>query len=61
LRGSDGRVVVTDQFRNALSRLDTADRTVPDTAVVDHILYRATPVGTYVAEVGRLGHGESLR
>ncbi len=61
LRGSDGRVVVTDQFRNALSRLDTADRTVPDTAVADHILYRTTPVGTYVAEVRRLGHGESLR
>lgn len=61
LRGSDGRVVVTDQFRNALSRLDTADRTVPDAAVADHILYRTTPVGTYVTEVGRLGHGESLR
>lgn len=61
LRGSDGDVVVTDQFKNALAALDVGDRTVSRDAVVDHLLYRTTPVDSYVEEVGRLGHGETLR
>jgi len=60
LRGSDGQVVVTDLFRNALAQLDPEDRTVTDDIVASHLLYRAVPTGSYVAEVDRLRHGESL-
>ncbi len=60
LRGSDGTVVVTDLFRNALAQLSVDERTVTDEIVASHLLYRAVPTGTYVAEVGRLEHGESL-
>lgn len=62
LQASDGTLVLTDHFRNAVSQLDVADRTVDRTAVVDHLLFRS-PVEptTYVSEVGRLGRGECVR
>lgn len=57
---SSGEAVVTDLFRNALARLDPDDRTVPDRAKADHLLYRTTPIDSYVERVHRLGHGETL-
>ncbi|MCU4926387.1 asparagine synthase-related protein [Halobacteria archaeon AArc-dxtr1] len=57
---SSGEPIVTDLFKNALARLDPDDRTVPDRAVADHLLYRTTPIETYVERVHRLGHGETL-
>lgn len=61
LRTPTGEVVVTDCFRDALAHLPAAERTVTRGIVADHLLYRTTPEGTYVAEVDRLGHGETLR
>lgn len=60
LSGSDGTRLLTDQFRNAVANLDVDDRTVTEDIIADHLLYRTTPTGTYIEEVGRLGHGESL-
>lgn len=57
---SSGEPVVTDLFRNALARLEPADRTVPDRAKAAHLLYRTTPIDTYVERIHRLGHGETL-
>ncbi|QCW03226.1 asparagine synthase-related protein [Natrinema pallidum] len=57
---SSGEPVVTDLFRNALARLEPADRTVPDRATAAHLLYRTTPIDTYVERIHRLGHGETL-
>ncbi|MCU4971177.1 asparagine synthase C-terminal domain-containing protein [Halobacteria archaeon AArc-m2/3/4] len=59
-RDSSGEPVVTDLFRNALARLDPDDRVVPDRAIADHVLYRTTPMNSYVDRVHRLGHGETL-
>lgn len=61
LRGSDGTPILTDQFRNGVAKLAVEDRTVNEDIIADHLLYRTTPVGTYLEEIGRLGHGESLR
>lgn len=55
-----GDAVVTDHFRNSLAHLPPDARSVPKQAVVDHLLYRARPQGTYVEEISRLGHGERL-
>lgn len=57
---SSGEPIVTDLFRNALACLDVADRTVPERAIADHVLYRTAPIDTYVERVDRLGHGETL-
>ncbi|MGQ3411352.1 asparagine synthase-related protein [Natrinema sp. LN54] len=57
---SSGEPVLTDLFRNALARLEPADRTVPDRAKADHLLYRTTPIDSYVERIHRLGHGETL-
>ncbi|SER22418.1 asparagine synthase-related protein [Natrinema salaciae] len=57
---SSGEPVVSDLFRNALARLEPADRTVPDRAMADHLLYRTTPIDSYVERIHRLGHGETL-
>ncbi|MFC6716417.1 asparagine synthase-related protein [Natrialbaceae archaeon GCM10025810] len=57
---SSGEAVVTDLFRDALARLDPDDRTVPDRAKADHLLYRTTPIDSYVDRIHRLGHGETL-
>lgn len=61
LEASDGTFVLTDHFRNAVSQLDPADRSVPRRALVDHLLFRS-PVEplTYVDQIGRLGRGECL-
>lgn len=61
LEASDGTLVLTDHYRNAVSQLDPADRTVDRDALADHLLFRS-PVepATYVAEIGRLGRGECL-
>ncbi len=62
LRGSDGDVVVTDHFRNALAHLDVSDRTVTTAAIADHLLFRA-PIEpeTYVSRVDALGQGTWLQ
>lgn len=57
---SSGEPVLSDLFRNTLARLDPDDRTVPDRAKADHLLYRTTPIDSYVERVHRLGHGETL-
>lgn len=61
LKASDGTLVLTDHYRNAVSQLDPADRTVDRNAVVDHLLF-GSPIepSTYVVEIGRLGRGECL-
>ncbi|WP_101295441.1 asparagine synthase-related protein [Halegenticoccus soli] len=61
LRGSDGGAVVTDHFRTALARLDAGDRTVPRSALADHLLFRAPiPPSTFVSEIGCVPQGEWL-
>ncbi|WP_254762075.1 asparagine synthase-related protein [Natrinema marinum] len=57
---SSGEPVLTDLFRNALARLEPADRTVSARAKADHLLYRTTPIDSYVDRIHRLGHGETL-
>ncbi|WP_254525276.1 asparagine synthase-related protein [Natrinema caseinilyticum] len=57
---SSGEPVVTDLFRNALARLEPADRRVPDRAKAAHLLFRTVPMETYVERIHRLGHGETL-
>ncbi|MXR19583.1 asparagine synthase-related protein [Halobacterium bonnevillei] len=61
LEASDGTIVLTDHYRNAVSQLDPADRTVDRNAVVDHLLF-GSPVepSTFVVEIGRLGRGECM-
>ncbi len=61
LRDSSGRPLLTDLFRNAVAKLDVDERTVTEDILADHLLYRNTPMGSYLDEVGRLGHGETLR
>jgi|GEM_PF-662914 len=57
-RAGDGTLVLTDQYRNAISQVPAADRTVAETAVADHLLFRA-PVAptTYLDEIRALEHG----
>ena len=57
---SSGEPVLTDLFRNALARLEPADRTVPDRAKAAHLLHRTVPMDSYVERIHRLGHGETL-
>jgi len=59
-RPGDDAIVVGDHFRNVLSTLPVADRTVPPSTAVDHLLFGGRPNGTYVEEIRRLGHGETL-
>ena len=56
---SDGDIVISDSFRNVLSRLPLAERHASHNAIVDHMLFRAvTGHETYCDGVCRLGHGE---
>ena len=59
-RRPDGTIVVGDHFRDVLSEQPLDERTVADAVGVDQLLFGARPMGTYVEEVGRLGHGERL-
>jgi len=59
-RPSAGEFVVGDHFRDVLSALPVSERTVPPEVPIDHLLFGTRPTGTYVSEVGRLGHGEAL-
>lgn len=59
-RPGDGTRVVGDHFRDVLSERPVGERTVPRSAGADHLLFGTRPFGSYVAEVGRLGHGEVL-
>jgi hypothetical protein len=54
----DGTLILTDQYRNAVSQVPAADRTVAETAVADHLLFR-NPVAptTYLDEIRALEHG----
>lgn len=57
-RTDDGTLVLTDQYRNAVAQVPVDDRTVAETAVTDHLLFR-TPVApaTYLAEIRAVEHG----
>jgi hypothetical protein len=58
----DGVLTITDSFSTAVAALPSERRTVPDTAIVDHFLFRTTPgIGTYIAEVSRVGNGEHVQ
>lgn len=57
---SSGEPIVTDLFKNAIAHLEPEDRVVPDRAISDHLLYRTTPIDTYVDRIHRLDHGETL-
>jgi hypothetical protein len=59
---SDGEPIVTDTFREATARLDVSDRTVPQSALADHYMFRTTlGTNTYIDEIDRLGHGQWLQ
>lgn len=62
LTGSDGNLVITDHYRNALAQLDVAARTTSRRALADHLLFRS-PIApsTYVDRVRQLGRGVLLR
>jgi hypothetical protein len=54
--------VATDHFRDALARVPPERRTPDPKAVADHLLFGAVPgAHTFVAAIGRLGHGEHYR
>lgn len=58
---SNGEVVITDTFRDAVACLDVPDRTVSESALADHYLFRTTlGTNTYIDEIDRLGHGQRL-
>lgn len=62
LQRSDGTLVVTDHFRNALRELPVHERRVSSRAIADHLLFR-DPVEprTYVTGIRALPHGTHLR
>lgn len=61
LQSSDGALVLTDHFRNAVNQLAVEDREVDRTALVDHLLFRSPlEPRTYVSGVRRLGRGECV-
>jgi asparagine synthetase B (glutamine-hydrolysing) len=58
---SDGRTIVSDDFRSALAALPVADRVPGDDAVVQHYLFRTVyGTSTYVERIRRLGAGEHV-
>lgn len=59
-RPTDGTMVVGDHFRDVLAELTVANRTVASSVPVEQLLFGTVPNGSYVEEIGRLGHGERL-
>lgn len=59
-RPEDGVRLVTDHVRAALAGIPQSERSVPESVGPTHLLLGTRPTDTYVAEVGRLGHGEVL-
>jgi asparagine synthetase B (glutamine-hydrolysing) len=58
---SDGRIVVSDDFRSALAALPASDRTPNEDSVIQHYLFRTVfGTDTYVERVRRLGSGEHM-
>ncbi|MDL0135079.1 asparagine synthase C-terminal domain-containing protein [Halobacterium salinarum] len=57
---ADGTIVVGDHFRDVLAEVPREQRTVPDSVGPDQLLFGTRPNATYVEEVDRLGHGETL-
>jgi hypothetical protein len=58
----DGVLTISDHFAAVLHAIPVAERRVPESAVIDHFLFRTTPgVGTYVAGVRRIGNAEHVR
>jgi asparagine synthetase B (glutamine-hydrolysing) len=54
--------VATDHFRDALAHVPPKRRTLDPKAAADHLLFGAVPgAHTFVAAIGRLGHGEHYR
>ncbi len=61
LTASDGSLVITDHFRNALACLKPEDRKVTLDQIADHLLFPSMPGNqTHVANIFRLGQGESI-
>lgn len=61
LEGSDGTLVLSDHYRNAVAQLDRGDRHLDRDAVIDHLLFRSpVPPATLIEEIGRLGRGDVL-
>jgi asparagine synthetase B (glutamine-hydrolysing) len=57
-----GELTVSDHFAVVCAAVPLALRRVPDSAIVDHFLFRTTPgCGTYLDTVIRLGNGELMR
>jgi len=57
-RSADGVLFLADHYRNAVAQLPAAARTLADTAVTDHLLFRA-PIEptTYLEEIRAVAHG----
>lgn len=54
----DGTTLLTDHFRTALAALSVDDRTPSGRTIADHLLFRSPiPPGSFVEEVGSVGHG----
>jgi hypothetical protein len=63
VQAEDGRPpMVADHFRNALTCLPPARRTLDSNAIADHLLFGTAPgTHTYLTAIHRLGHGEYFR
>lgn len=61
LLNSNGDLVVTDHFKNAINELEVEDRKVSSDVVIDHLIF-TTLYGneTHISNIKRLGNGEVL-
>jgi asparagine synthetase B (glutamine-hydrolysing) len=58
---SDGRTIVSDDFRSTLAALPVAERSPGDDGVVQHYLFRTVfGTDTYVQRIARVGSGEHV-
>lgn len=60
-RTAEGSLLLTDHFRTAAAAIPAEERTVPQNAIIDQMLFRTCPGhSTLFAGIARLGHGELL-
>jgi hypothetical protein len=60
-RRSDGRIIVSDDFRSTLAALPVSERTVGEGALIQHYLFRTVfGTDTYIEPIGRVGLGEHV-
>ena len=60
-RRSDGRIIVSDDFRSTLAALPVSERTVGEDAIIQHYLFRTVfGTGTYIERILRVGLGEHV-